>query len=131
VTNAQLVVVAFFIPAEDSVALALGALAVLQLVPEAGRADFMMKAFVQVTVYYFTHIDFALFHQLIMLVLHVDHNVPGLVRQRGASDALHSFLQYRLPVSCLLLLHWDTSSPHLAQIIGTLPGHRQAQADFP
>jgi len=33
----------------------------------------------------------------------------------------HPSLQYRLPVSCLLLLHLDTSSPHLAHFIRPAP----------
>jgi len=73
-------VLTFFIRAEYRVAQALRALAVRQFITKAGRTDFIIEPVVQVIVYDFTHIDIALLHVFIMLILHVDHNVASLIR---------------------------------------------------
>ena len=134
VTNTFTELNAFFISAEDSVALALGALTVLQFILVALRAYFMMEPMIQVLVYFLTHIDITLLHQLIMLILHVNHHVASLIRQRGASDALHTNAPHSAhfqPVrrSSIILILVIRQFPQ--RFIGTPSSHRQARADFP
>jgi hypothetical protein len=81
VAHPFLIVLTLLILTKDSLPPALLTRAAVQFITEARRAYFEIEQAVQVFVYELAHIDIGLFHILIMLILHVDHNVPGFVRQ--------------------------------------------------